>query len=238
MINYILLMLALLSNYNSTNSINPNTDLDNIKNSLFQNKLTLLSPARLDNIKNCIEDIIKNQISGDLIETGIWRGGSVIYMKAVLNANNISDKIIWGADSFQGFPIPQEQYDKDITMDASMGDPNIMKVSLEQVKNNFNLYGLLDKNIKFLKGWFHETLPNAPIGKLSLLRLDGDYYESTMCALINLYPKLSVGRYIIIDDYGHFHVCAKAVNDYRRLTGINEEIKIIDYTGVYWKKTH
>ena len=83
---------------------------------------------------------------------------------------------------------------------------------------NFRAYRVLDDKVKFLKGWFKDTLPGAPIRSLAILRLDGDYYESTMDALTNLYDKLSVGGYVIIDDYGEdsWTYCQKAVDDYRR----------------------
>ena len=79
-------------------------------------------------------------------------------------------------------------------------------------------------------------MPTAPISSLSLLRLDGDMYESTWDALIHLYPKLSVGGYILIDDYGSVEACKKAVDDYRSQNNIKEEILHADWAGIYWKK--
>ncbi len=96
-------------------------------------------------------------------------------------------------------------------------------------------YGLLDAQVRFLEGWFRDTLPNAPIEQLAILRLDGDMYQSTMEALQPLYPKLSRRGYIIIDDYT-LPGCRAAVDDYRRERGISEEIIQIDGSGVYWQK--
>jgi O-methyltransferase len=90
--------------------------------------------------------------------------------------------------------------------------------------------------VKFLVGWFKDTLPNTPIEKLALLRLDGDMYESTMDALTHLYSKLSIGGYIIIDDWGAVPACKNAVIDFRTKFNISEEIIPIDWSGVYWKK--
>jgi len=195
---------------------------------------TMVGFRRLENIRFCIEEIIRDDIPGDLIETGVWRGGSAIFMKAVLNANNIYNRIVWVADSFEGLPKPDpEKYPEDKGDQHYLWDE--LKISLDIVQNNFEKYSLLDDNIKFLKGWFKDTLPIAPIKKLSLLRIDGDIYESTMDALINLYPKLSIGGYLIIDDFLN-KSCVKAVDDYRRDNNINEEIITIDWTGVYWKK--
>lgn len=196
---------------------------------------TMIGLKRLNNIEECLKDIIKNNVEGDCIETGVWRGGATIFMKAVLKVLNETKKIVWVADSFEGLPKPDDKFPED------KGDrhyeKNELSISLEDVKNNFKKYGLLDERVKFLKGWFKDTLPVAPIERLSLLRLDGDMYQSTIEALESLYPKLSVGGYIIIDDWGAVEGCKKAVEAYRKSHQINEEIKTIDWAGVYWKKT-
>ena len=110
------------------------------------------------------------------------------------------------------------------------------KIKKDEVKKNFERYDLLDDQVRFLKGWFRDTLPSAPIEKLSVMRLDGDMYESTMDALVHLYPKLSVGGYVIIDDYGAIAVCRKAVEDFRREHKITEPLLEIDWAGVYWRR--
>src|SRR5262249_28059364 len=97
-------------------------------------------------------------------------------------------------------------------------------------------YGLLDDQVKFLPGWFKDTLPQSPIDRLSMLRVDADMYESTMEALQYLYQKLSVGGYCIIDDYGAVLGCKKAVDDFRKAHDISEPLQEIDWTGVYWKR--
>jgi Macrocin-O-methyltransferase (TylF) len=109
-------------------------------------------------------------------------------------------------------------------------------VSLEEVKANFAKYGLLDDRVVFLKGWFKDTLPSAPIERLAVLRLDGDMYESTMVALTSLYDKVSSNGFVIIDDYGCIESCRKAVHDFRESRGISEPILDIDGFGVYWRK--
>jgi hypothetical protein len=196
---------------------------------------TMIGLKRLDNLQFCTESIIKNNIPGDLIETGVWRGGGSIFMRAVLKAYGITDRTIWVADSFEGLPAPNaDKYPQDA------GDPHhtikFLAVSLEQVKANFAKYGLLDGQVKFLKGWFKDTLPQAPVGQLALIRLDGDMYESTMDGLKNLYPKLAVGGYLIVDDYV-LKGCREAVHDFRSAQGIHDEIIDIDGTGAYWRRT-
>jgi O-methyltransferase len=124
---------------------------------------------------------------------------------------------------------------------ADAGDPlsrfsSYLGVSLEQVRSNFEKYELLDDRVRFLPGWFRDTLPSAPIECISVLRLDGDMYESTMDALENLYPKLSRGGYLIVDDYGALANCKAAVTDFRSRYGITEPIQEIDWTGIFWKR--
>ncbi len=200
------------------------------------NGYTMIGTKRMDNIRYCLEKILEDKIEGDCIETGVWRGGATIYMKAILKIYGIEDKNVWVADSFQGLPKPDaEKYPDDEGDDLYTVEQ--LRISKEDVQNNFKNFGLLDNKVKFLKGWFKDTLPNAPMEKLSLIRLDGDMYESTMDGLVNLYPKLSPGGYIIIDDYGAIPACAKAVHDYREKHGITEEIVEIDWSGRYWRKS-
>jgi hypothetical protein len=110
---------------------------------------------------------------------------------------------------------------------------------LELVRGNFQAFGLLDDRVKFVKGWFKDTLPTAPIKRLAVMRLDGDYYESTMDALTALYDKLSPGGYAIIDDYGEdtWTYCRRAVEDFRRQRGIKDPIKTVDSKCSYWQRT-
>ncbi|MFN5847098.1 MAG: TylF/MycF/NovP-related O-methyltransferase, partial [Chitinophagales bacterium] len=196
---------------------------------------TMIGLKRLENIQFCVEEILKNKIEGDFIETGVWRGGAVVWMKGLLKAYENNDKIVWVADSFSGLPKPDSsKYKQDFNDQHYLYKE--LAIPLETVKYNFEKYDLLDDKVKFLVGWFKDTLPNAPIEKLALLRLDGDMYESTMDALTNLYSKLSIGGYIIIDDWGAVDACKEAVLDFRKMNNILEEIIQIDWSGVYWKK--
>ena len=197
---------------------------------------TMIGLKRLENIQFCIEQVLTNNIKGDLIETGVWRGGAVIFMRAVLKAHGITDRVVWVADSFEGLPKPDKnKYTHDTGDEHYL--QTMLSVSLEDVMHNFKKYDLLDEQVKFLKGWFKDTLPNAPIEKLALLRLDGDMYESTMDALTNLYWKVSIGGYIIIDDWNAIKACKAAVEEFRAEHNIKDKIVAIDQTGVYWQKT-
>jgi len=194
---------------------------------------TMIGLRRLDNLQYCIEDVLANNVPGDLLEAGAWRGGATIFMRAILKAYGVTDRCVWAADSFEGLPPP----DPRVPQDA--GDPHhtyqFLAVPLEEVQANFGRYGLLDDQVRFLKGWFRDTLPRAPVGRLAVLRLDGDMYESTMDALVPLYPKLSPGGYLIVDDYA-LPGCRQAVQDFRAGQGITEEMRAIDWTGVFWQR--
>lgn len=195
---------------------------------------TMIGIKRLENIEECIENIIQNKIPGDLMEAGVWRGGAGIFMKALLKEKNIINRNVWMADSFEGLPKPDTaKYPAD--KNDKLNQFQELVVPLDKVKYNFEKYNLLDSQVKFLKGWFKDTLPSAPVEQLALLRLDGDMYESTMDVLKNMYPKLSTGGYVIIDDYS-LPSCKQAVGDYRVENNVTEKIETIDWTGIYWKK--
>jgi len=195
---------------------------------------TMIGLKRLDNLQFCIEDALANRVPGDLIETGVWRGGACILMRAVLAAHGVTDRRVFVADSFRGLPPPDvAAYPKDA------GDRHheqlFLDVSREDVENNFRLYGLLDDQVVFLEGWFKDTLPNAPTDALCVMRLDGDMYQSTFESLSSLYPRLSPGGYCIIDDYD-IPGCREAVEDYRIGNRIGSPIRPIDASGVFWRK--
>lgn len=197
---------------------------------------TMIGKKRLSNVRSLAESVLGNGVPGDFIETGVWRGGACILMRAVLDAYGITDRRVWLADSFEGLPPPDA-----VRYPADNGDTfhtfKELAVSIEEVESNFRKYDLLDDQVRFLKGWFKDTLPNAPVERLALLRLDGDMYESTMTALEYLFPRLSVGGYTIVDDYHVVPACRQAVEDYCQLRGIAPDIQEIDGVGVFWQKT-
>jgi O-methyltransferase len=197
---------------------------------------TMVGLVRLDNLQELLETVLDEDVPGDVIETGVWRGGASIFMRGVLAAHGDRTRRVWLADSFQGLPRPDAaQYPADRGDELHTID--LLAVSLETVKANFGRYGLLDDQVRFLPGWFRDTLPRAPIDELSLIRLDGDMYESTIVALDALYPKLAVGGFVVVDDYGAIPGCRQAVDDFRRSRAIDAPLDAIDWTGVYWRRT-
>ena len=196
---------------------------------------TMVGLKRLDNLQFCIGDVLDRGVPGDLIETGVWRGGSAIFMRAVLKARGDTSRLVWVADSFQGLPKPDASHADD-TEDRLWSNVRL-SIPLEEVRENFARYELLDSQVRFLPGWFSDTLPDAPIEQLAVLRLDGDMYESTMTALCALYPKLSVGGYVIVDDYYTVRGCRRAIEEFRQRNDINDEMYDVDGSCVFWRRS-
>jgi len=195
---------------------------------------TMIGEKRLDNIKFCIETVLKENVPGDFIETGIWRGGACIFMRGILKAYDVRDRFVWCADSFDGVPEPSLPQDSNLNLSKSFLP--VLAVPLDEVQELFQRYGLLDEQVKFLEGWFKDTLSEAPIDKISILRLDGDLYESTMDALNPLYEKVQSGGFIIVDDYESCPPCKAAIIDFRQQNNIEASLKVIDKHSVYWRK--
>lgn len=197
---------------------------------------SMIGLKRMENIQYCVETAIREEVPGDLIETGVWRGGACIFMRGILKAYEDTTRKVWVSDSFEGLPAPDAaRYPADAGDELhKYGD---LAVGVQQVRHNFERYGLLDDQVEFLVGWFKDTLPTAPIDKVAVMRLDGDMYESTIQAIEALYPKLSPGGFCIIDDFGsHASQCGRAIEDYRKANGISEEIVDVDGFGAYWRK--
>jgi O-methyltransferase len=197
---------------------------------------TMIGQARLDNIHQCLDTLSADKIPGDLIETGVWKGGATVFMRGYLKAHGVTKRTVWVADSFEGLPKASHAQDH-LEMDLSAEAFPYLAVSQEEVEDLFTRYDLLDDKVKFLKGWFKDTLPTAPIRKLALLRLDGDLYESTMDALTQLYHKVSSGGFVIVDDYFALQACRNAVDEFRIQHGIRAPLLDIDNTAVYWRKS-
>lgn len=204
--------------------------------------VTMLPLERLDNLRHCIEAVIADRIPGDIIETGVWRGGAMIFARGILKALEVNDRTIWVADSFEGLPKPDEaRFPIEAKTHSGVVMTSLYKhfaASLEEVQGNFSAYGLLDERVRFLKGWFKDTLPRAPIERLAVMRLDGDYYESTHDALVNLYPRLTPGGFLIVDDYGEesWTYCRKAVDEFRAAHGITAPMVKVDSRCWFWRR--
>ena len=197
---------------------------------------TMMGRLRLDSLHACLDDLAARDVPGDLMECGVWRGGGCILMAGWMRAHGQRDRTLLIADSFDGLPAPTHEQDGklDLTKDRF---PQLA-VSEETVRENFSAYGLLDDCSQvFLKGWFRDTLADAPTRQIALLRLDGDLYESTMDALTALYDRVAPGGIVIIDDYGALAMCRQAVGDFFATRGEPvPELAHVDWTGAFFVK--
>jgi O-methyltransferase len=195
---------------------------------------TMIGLTRLRSLRRQVVQVLNDDIPGDFIETGVWRGGACILIRAVLAVYGVKDRHVWVADSFAGLPPPNaNEFPQD--GDVKLHKVQFLAVSLDEVRNNFAKYNMLDDQVRFLKGWFKDTLPHAPIEKLAILRLDGDMYESTIQALASLYHKVSPGGFVIVDDYS-LSFCQQAITDFREQNRITDSLEAIDRDAVYWRK--
>lgn len=194
---------------------------------------TMIGTARMRNLRDLLERALANNVPGDFIETGVWRGGACIYARGIMAAHGDETRRVFVADSFRGLPEPDAA-----AFPADAGDTHStfeqLAISKEQVAENFRRYNLLDDRVVFLEGWFKDTLPSAPIERLAMLRLDGDMYESTIQALDALYDKVSPGGFVIVDDY-ILGPCARAIEDFRTARGITAPLEPVDGAAVWWQ---
>lgn len=194
---------------------------------------SMIGMSRMNQLHDALDHVRINKVAGDIVETGIWRGGAVIFISAYLTVYEMSDRMIYGCDSFEGLPVPAEKYPEDRGDTHSTID--LLAVSKEEVENNFTKYNLSTSNIKLVKGWFEDSLPNLQVEKIAILRLDGDMYSSTIVALNSLFPKVSKGGIVIVDDFS-LHGARKALYDYFELNNLSYEVTDIDGTGAYFIK--
>ncbi len=191
--------------------------------------LTMTGLRRLDDLQACVESVVRDAVEGDLIEAGAWRGGASILMRATLDALGDKDRTVWVADSFQGFP------GDDAGEHIDLSAYEFLAVPVEEVKANFARFGCAE-GVRFVPGFFEDTLPGLSGGRWAIVRLDGDTYEATMTTLESLYPGLAPGGYLVIDDYGALEECQRAVDHFRERHGITEPLEEIDWTGMRWRR--
>ena len=196
--------------------------------------LTMVGLRRLDDLQACVESVVADGTTGDLIEAGSWRGGASLLMRAVLDTLGGPERSVWVADSFQGFPsaeLPDGGYD----LSADLACSDYLAVPLEEVQATFARFGC-ENGVEFVPGFFQDTLPRLRGRTWSIIRLDGDTYDATRVALDSLYAGLSRGGYVIVDDYLSLEQCQAAVEDFRREHAITEPIEEVDWNGVRWRK--
>ncbi len=198
--------------------------------------LTMIGLHRLDDLQACVESVVADGVPGDLIEAGAWRGGASLLMRATLDTLIGPPRQVWVADSFQGFPATDDDLRDGYDLSSDLAGCDFLAVPLEEVKRTFARFGL-DHGLSYAPGFFQNTLPALHDHQWSIVRLDGDTYDSTKVALASLYPGLSVGGYLIVDDYLPVDECREAVDAFRSAHGITEPIEQIDWNSVRWRRT-
>jgi len=206
----------------------------------FCRPFTMTSPERLFSLFQSVKYIIKNNIPGDFVECGVWKGGSAMMMAKVLLYLGVKDRKIWLYDTYEGMPPPSEA-DKDFSGEeaaqlldnADKSDSNSVWCysSLDEVKTNLMSTGYPKENISFIQGKVEDTIPEHLPKAIALLRLDTDWYESTLHEMKYLYPNLIEKGVLIIDDFGHWEGAKKAILQYFEEIKVNPLIHRIDYTG-------
>ncbi len=197
---------------------------------------SLIGKKRLSQVEECVHQVLKDEVPGDLVNVGTWRGGTGILMRGCLKAYGDDTRNVWVFDTFEGVPAPNgSKYPIDAPWVFNVYKE--LAVSLEQVRLNFSKYDLLDDNTRFVKGLYAQTLPSTPINKISVLCVFGFLYELTMDVLVNLYSNVSPGGYVIINDFS-LPTTQAAVNNFRNAYQITDPIHQIDSVGIYWQKNN
>lgn len=207
---------------------------------------TMTSPERINAVINAVNYLVKNNIEGAMVECGVWKGGSAMAMALTLNNLTANDRKIYLYDTFSGMSAPT---DIDISLLGESANKKFSNSkisqdtsswcfsSLEEVKENIAKTGYPQSNVHFVEGKVENTLPNILPGKIALLRLDTDWYESTKHELVHLFPLLSKNGILIVDDYGYWKGQKKAVDEYFAENNISILLNRIDYTGRLGIKT-
>jgi len=201
---------------------------------------SMVSVERMYALYQAVEYVVKSGISGDLVECGVWKGGSSMCMAHSLLNNGVADRTLYLYDTYEGMPMPSA---KDRRLENGTpaledwqawqkGGRNEWAYSpIEEVRQNMASTGYPEGRIVYVKGLVEKTIPATRPASIALLRLDTDWYESTLHELVHLFPLLSTGGVFIVDDYGHFSGSREAVDEYFSNQKISILLNRIDYSG-------
>ncbi len=207
----------------------------------FCKAYTMTSVERMYSLYNSVKYILSNEIEGDFVECGVWKGGSAMLIAKLLSLHNVKNRKIFLYDTFEGMSEPTE-FDKDYAGEKATSLLQQSSIenqasvwcysSFDEVKDNMLKTGLESSQIIMVKGKVEDTIPaEVPTNKIALLRLDTDWYESTAHELLHLYPLLNIHGVLIIDDYGHWQGCRQAVDEYFEKYNVRLLLNRIDETG-------
>jgi O-methyltransferase len=203
---------------------------------------TMTSPRRIAALCDGVEHAVGSGVPGAVVECGVWKGGSMMAAALTLLRLGASDRDLYLFDTFQGMPPPTEEdvfsaYDGYNPMRhwrrrrRESGGNRWHYVPAEEVRSAVLSTGYPPERVHLVEGRVEETLPGAAPAEIALLRLDTDWYESTKHELEHLYPRLSTGGVLILDDYGHYEGARRAVDEYFEAAGGRPLLSRIDYTG-------
>ena len=202
---------------------------------------TATTYERMIALIEAVRYIIKYSIPGDIVECGVWRGGSIIAIIETLKQMHVNNKDIYCYDTFEGMVKPGEEDICLINSKKAFEEYESLKIdknsshwycaTLDEVKRNVYSTNYSPEKIHFIKGRVEDTIPLQTPSEISLLRLDTDWYESTKHELNHLFPRLAKGGVLIIDDFGHWQGCRKAVDEYFKVNNTPIFLNRIDYSG-------
>jgi len=204
----------------------------------FVRPFTMTSKERVYALRESVEYVLRNGIAGDIVECGVWKGGSMMAVARTLMASNARRRL-YLFDTFEGMSQPTDadrSFRGDLAVDLLQradraSSPIWACGAIEEVKANLRRTGYDESELIFVRGKVEDTIPSQAPAQIALLRLDTDWYESTYHELVHLYPRLSVGGVLIVDDYGHWEGARKAVDRYIEEKGLKLLLHRIDYTG-------
>jgi hypothetical protein len=195
---------------------------------------SLANEPEIDFIHSAIKDIYESNIPGDIVEAGVWRGGMGIWMNYLVHEYSPYPRKIWLFDSYDGFPEPKHPKDRYVhPVTKILYGSN---ASVDQVKNNFEMFGLLTQNLCFVKGEFEKSVSYVDIDEISILHLDCDYYDPTLLLLEKYYHRISKNGYVIVNRYYYEYVNIKtAIDEFRNKYQIQSPIQKIGSIYAYWR---
>lgn len=197
---------------------------------------TMTSHERVTGLHRALLSTHNDKISGDFVECGVYLGGNVIIAKKFFDSVNELTRKYYVFDTFEGMTVPSENDPK--KAHRWWNGVGACEASLDQVRNEFSSHGILDDRVLFIKGDVGQTLldqQNIPT-QIAILRLDTDWYKSTKVELETLYKHLIIGGYLIIDDYGYWEGCRKAVDEFFGSEFVENNFEKLDNTGIMYRK--
>ena len=217
---------------NSPNGFPPDFESSDIEIIRAVEPYTMTSAERIHALIQAVRHIVRNRIDGDMVECGVWKGGSVMAMALTLLQLGERDRSLYLFDTFSGMTAPS---DVDVDYQGQQAhlilDAVRCEASQQEVENAVFSTGFDREKIHFVPGRVEETIPDHAPASIALLRLDTDWYESTQHELQHLFPRLARGGVIIIDDYGHWRGARRAVDEYIVQNQVPLFLHRIDYTG-------